>query len=80
MIRGIDAAGCVVLGITRVEIEGLLAGKPCRFITTPELGGGPRICLWFAETDADLVARLDEMFPERRPAEVLDLRTKKVDQ
>jgi len=81
MIRGIDNKGNVILGITRREIEGLLEGLRCCFAVRPELGGGPHphIDLWFAETDADLIARMAEMFPERQPAEVLDLRTKKVD-
>ena len=78
MIRGRDSRGNVILGITRGEIEGLLAGKRCCFVTKPELGGGPHICLWFAETDHDLLARLGEMYAEGQPAEIHDYRTKKV--
>ncbi len=78
MIRGVDNKGCVILGITRAEIDGLLAGKRCCFITKPELGGGPHICLWFAETDDDLIAKLDEMYPDGRPGEIKDYRTKAV--
>lgn len=77
MIRGVDNKGNAILGITRREIEGLLEGKRCCFPGgLPEAGGGPHICLWFAETDADLIARLAEMYPAGVPAEVKDYRTK----
>jgi|GEM_PF-3208724 len=75
MIRGRDTLGNVILGITRGEIDGLLAGARCCFITKPELGGGPHICLWFAETDAELLARLHEMLPSGPPPTVKDYRT-----
>lgn len=77
MIRGRARDGRVILGVTRTEIEGLLAGNVCCFITRPELGGGPHICLWFAETDAALEARYGQMFGEEiAPEQVTDLRTK----
>lgn len=77
MIRGRARNGRVILGITRREIEGLLAGNVCCFITRPEVGGGPHICLWFAETDDALEARYGVMFGEEvTPEQVNDLRTK----
>jgi hypothetical protein len=76
MIRGVDNKGCLVLGITRTEIEGLLAGKRCCFIATPPQAPGPHICLWFAETDEALLGRLGEMYPDGVP-EPVDYRTKR---
>ena len=77
MIRGIDNKGCLILGITRREIEGLLAGHRCCFPgNLPGVGPGPHVCLWFAEDDAGLLARLDEMYPDGVPSPV-DYRTKK---
>ena len=76
MIRGVDTKGNVILGITRREIAGLLDGKRCCFVARPELGGGPHICLWFAETDEDLIAKLGEMYPDGVPTEIRDFRTK----
>lgn len=67
-----------MIGITRREIDGLLEGKRCCVPTKPELGGGPHICLWFAETDADLLARLGEIYPGASP-NVIDFRTKKAE-
>lgn len=75
MLRGTDNKGNAILGITRREIEGLLAGERCCFPTRPELGGGPHICLWFAETDAELLGRLHEMYPDGMPRPI-DYRTK----
>ena len=77
MIRGVDNKGCVVLGITRTEIEGLLAGKRCCFVALPPEAPGPHICLWFAEDDAGLIARIDEMYPDGAPVEAKDYRTKR---
>lgn len=79
MIRGIDSHGTVVLGITRTEIEGILEGKPCYFTNRIEVGGGPPIALWFAETDADLIARLREIFASGPIPFPRDLRSKKTD-
>jgi hypothetical protein len=76
MIRGVDNKGNVVLGITRLEIEGLLAGLRCCFVAQLPEAPGPHICLWFAETDADLLVKLDQMYPDGLPAEVKDYRTK----
>ena len=77
MIRGMDNKGCVILGLTRTEIDGIVAGKPCFFTNRPEVGGGPLICLWVAETDADLVARIREIFASGPVPVPLDLRTKR---
>lgn len=77
MIRGVDSAGTVVLGITRAEVEGIEAGKPCFFTNVPAVGGGPVIVLWFGETDADLVARIREMFASGPIPVPLDLRTRR---
>lgn len=76
MIRGVDNKGAIILGITRAEIDGLLAGKRCCFIAMDPEAPGPHICLWFAETDADLIAKLGEMYPDGVPAEIKDYRTK----
>lgn len=74
MIRGNDNRGNIVLGVTRREIEGLLAGQRCCFITPP-CASGPHICLWFAEDDDALIARLHEIFPDGVP-EPVDYRSK----
>ena len=76
MIRGVDNKGSVVLGITRAEIAGLLAGKRCCFEGGYMEAPGPHICLWFAEDDAGLLARLDEMYPDGVP-EPVDYRIRK---
>ena len=77
MIRGRARNGSVILGITRREIEGLLAGERCCFINTPAVGGGPHVCLWFAETDEAFEAMYPQMFGEEvAPEQVNDLRTK----
>jgi hypothetical protein len=77
VIRGKDTNGTVVLGITRTEVDGLVAGKPCFFTNRPEVGGGSVICLWFAETDAELIDRLREIFASGPVPVPLDLRTKR---
>ena len=77
MIRGRARNGRVILGITRREIEALLAGYCCCFGTSPETGGGPHVCLWFAETDEAFEAMYPQMFGEEvAPDKVNDLRTK----
>lgn len=75
MIRGNDNRGSIILGITRHEVEGLLDGKRCCFVPLPNGTGGPHICLWFAESDDDLLARLPEIFPDGVPTPI-DYRTK----
>ena len=79
MIRGLDNKGNLILGITRTEIEGLQQGHRCCFpgdeSGKPE-AKGPHVCLWFAEDDAGLIARLDEMYPDGVPVPV-DYRTKR---
>lgn len=77
MIRGVDNKGCIILGITRRELEGLVAGERCCFPNDKPQAPGPHICLWFAEDDAGLLARLDEMYPDGMPATVADYRTKR---
>lgn len=77
MIRGIDNKGNVILGITRLELDGLAVGHRCCFPGDKPEAAGPHICLWFAETDEALLARLDEMYPDGVPAEPKDYRTKK---
>jgi hypothetical protein len=76
MIRGIDNKGCVVLGLTRMEVEGLLKGSRCCFIAKEPQAPGPHICIWFAETDEALLGRLSEMYPDGVP-EPVDYRTKR---
>lgn len=79
MIRGMDNKGNVILGITRRELEGLAEGYRCCFpgdeSGRPE-AKGPHVCLWFAEDDDALIARLDEMYPDGVP-EPVDYRTKR---
>ncbi len=79
MIRGVDNKGNLILGITRGEIEGLVEGYRCCFpgdeSGRPE-AKGPHVCLWFAEDDAGLIARLNEMYPDGVP-EPVDYRTKR---
>ena len=77
MLRGIDNAGCIILGLTRTEIEGLLAGKRCCFVAKAPAAPGPHICVWFAETDADLIARVPEMYPGTPPPVFNDYRTQR---
>lgn len=77
MIRGKDAFGNVILGITRAEYEPLILGKRCDFQSRPECGGGPHIILFFAEDDAALVKRIKEMFMGQLPPPPIDLRTKR---
>ncbi len=78
MIRGLDNKGNLILGITRTEIEGLVKGYRCCFpgdeSGRPE-SKGPHVCLWFAEDDEGLIARLGEMYPDGVPTPV-DYRTK----
>jgi hypothetical protein len=74
MIRGIDNRGCIILGITARELDGLLAGERCCFVASAPQAPGPHICLWFGETDADLLAKLGEMYPQGAPVEVGDYR------
>jgi hypothetical protein len=76
MIRGMDNKGNVVIGITRREIVGLLEGHRCCFPNDKPEAPGPHICLWFAEDDAGLIARLGEMYPDGMP-EPVDYRTKR---
>lgn len=77
MIRGIDNKGCVVLGITRTEIVGLLEGKRCCFVSKEPGAPGPHICLWFAEDDNALLGRIDEMYPDSAPVAAIDYRTRR---
>lgn len=77
MIRGIDAQGTVILGITRTEVDGIMEGKPCYFTNRAELGGGPVIVLWYGENDDELIARLRLMFASGPIPIPLDLRTRK---
>jgi hypothetical protein len=77
MMRGIDADGVIVLGITRHELEGIVAGKPCYFTNRTEVGGGPPIALYFAEDDAALIQRIREMFSSGPVPFPRDLRTRR---
>lgn len=74
MIRGVDTAGCIILGLTRYEVEGLLAGKRCCFVTKPPQPPGPHICIYFGETNADALRACSAAYPEGMP-EPVDYRT-----
>lgn len=75
MIRGINAQGFIVLGLTRKEIEGLLAGKVCCFPAGKPTPNSPHICIHFGETNADAVAAVERSFGGDMP-ELNDWRTK----
>lgn len=74
MIRGVDAKGCIVLGLTRTEIEGLLAGHRCCFNARPPEAPGPHICIFFGETDHDALLAVRAAYPDGMP-EPKDYRT-----
>lgn len=80
MIRMKDTDGRTVLGLTRQEIDALAAGNVCCFTEgKPHIDAG-HICIYFGETNADLIRRLREAYtdPASRAAlaEPLDLRTR----
>jgi hypothetical protein len=75
VIRGINAQGFIVLGLTRKEIEGLLAGKVCCFPAGKPTPNSPHICVHFGETNADAAAAVERSFASGAPKAV-DLRTK----
>lgn len=63
MIRGVDDAGCVVLGLTRVELEQLLKGA--RICSNPRLphAPGPHLCIYGAENDEALQTLIADKYP-----------------
>lgn len=73
MIRGLDNNGCVILGLTRQEIDGLLEGKRCCFEARLPEAPGPHICIYFGETNEDVLARLRVPYGEMPAAK--DYRT-----
>lgn len=75
MIRGINAQGFIVLGLTRREIEGLLAGKVCCFPAGKPSPNSPHICIHFGETNADAALAVERSFGDNMPS-IADLRTK----
>jgi hypothetical protein len=75
-----DSQGRDVLGLTRREIEGLLAGKLCCFHAETPYAGAQHICIYFAESNAGLLQRLREAYPDTASQAALgaplDLRTR----
>jgi len=67
MIRGVDNKGHIVLGLTRTEIEGLLAGKRVAFIAKPPQAPGPHIWIYFGETDEAALRAVSVAYPEGMP-------------
>ncbi|MEY4545373.1 MAG: hypothetical protein RL685_1568 [Pseudomonadota bacterium] len=67
MIRGVDNKGNVVLGLTRTEVEGLLAGKRCCFLARPPEAPGPHICIYFGETDEEALRAVSTAYPDGMP-------------
>ena len=61
MIRVVDDRRAVGVGLARATIEALLRGER---VCIPAGGGAPHVCLFFAETDADLMARTKELYPD----------------
>lgn len=81
MIRARDSEGRDVLGLTRREIQGLLEGRLCCFREGKPEADSRHICIVFAETDADLVARLRAAYRDDEATraafdKVVDCRTK----
>lgn len=81
MIRMRDSAGRTVLGLTRQEIAGLTAGNVCCYAADkPEAGMG-HICIYFGETNADVLARIHAAYAANTTdaaaiAAPVDLRTR----
>jgi hypothetical protein len=67
-VRGIDDAGCLIIGLTRADIERLMAGE--RVCSNPfPVAPGPHLCIYAAETDQDLLTRLADRYPADCPVE-----------
>lgn len=76
-----DGAGRTVLGLTRQEIEGLLAGKVCCFHADTPAFGEPHVCVYFGETNADVIERIKDAYgagttDAQAIRNVVDLRTR----
>jgi hypothetical protein len=67
MIRGVDGNGSIVLGLTRKEVEGLLAGHRCCFNAKPPEAPGPHICIFFGETDEEALRAVSAAYPDGMP-------------
>jgi hypothetical protein len=61
MIQIKDTNGALGLGLCRSYVEALLRGER---VCIPAAMGAPHVCLFFAEDDPALLARLKELWPD----------------
>lgn len=52
------------MGLTRREIEGLLAGKLCCFQAGYPEPDEPHICVYFGETNDDVLKSMRKQYPD----------------
>jgi predicted transcriptional regulator len=73
MIRAKDSGNNIVLGLTRPEIEGLLAGKTCCFQANVPYEGAQHVCIYFGETNRDVLERMRAAYhPDPATQDALD--------
>jgi hypothetical protein len=73
MIRAKDSGGNIVLGLTRQEVDGLLAGKTCCFQADVPYVGAPHVCIYYGETNADVLQAMRSAYhPDPSTTEALD--------
>lgn len=75
MVRGFDNNGCLILGITRKEIDRLLAGERICCSSAGQPGDpGTHLCIYGGETDEAILERMDKAYPIGTPPPIEDRR------
>lgn len=74
MIRGVDNIGALFIGLTRAEMDRLLAGE--RICSNPlrPHAPGPHLCIFGAEDQEELEQRLKAAYPSGPMPPVVDAR------
>jgi hypothetical protein len=74
MIRGVDNAGCLILGLTYADLERLRNGDRVCSNARPPDAPGPHLCLYAAATDEGLLDAVAAKYPAAPQPPIADHR------
>lgn len=74
MVRGVDNNGCLIIGLTRSEIDRLVRGERVCSNAAPPAAPGPHLCIYFGETDDAILRAMRDNYPRHRLPPIDDRR------